>query len=647
MEDEKKQSEVRVGENDEIVEIIDKIKGVSGPNVTLIIPDDSVILQDVTNLKILQRKAEEMGKEISISKSETFVPDSFVAPLPPLPPLPIKPSAHMRGSGRSVDGARPMSDMVRRGETVDLRNLKRETVPVIEPVPEPEPEPEQPKEEIAVETPMVRKYYTDEIYTRVKAADEFAPEKEELPFAPRIEEEYPLGGIENKKTEDGVYWEKLAEKKMAERGEGVEKLEGVFDDRGRLDGGYDGKAFDFSYPELNAKPKKKKFSLLPTLSSRFFAIFIFICILTAGIALFFILPKADIAVALKEEKVAGDFTLVLDGKLAEVDVDAGKVPIKTDEIKSEKTQSFVATSKKRVTAKATGNIVIYNECSTGPQTLVSGTRFLSKDGKIFKIDSTANIAGFTKPEDEVVAGSEIVKVVAEEAGESYNIAATSFTIPKLQEQGSWKYSCLYARSEQPMAGGLDKEVLYVSQEDYDKAKATLLTAVKEENDAKVAGQTSDNAIFLSNKTEEDTVAETSSVAVGGVADSFNLTLSVKKSVLSIAKTDVEAVLVKKILALNTFVNAKPVDGSLEYKTGDLIDKDKQLSIDVNASQSFAFELDQNKVKQEISGMSKQELNDYFAKMSGIKSVAVNFWPFWVNRVPESADKINISVSSGV
>ncbi|MFA6897450.1 MAG: hypothetical protein WCQ96_04160 [Patescibacteria group bacterium] len=644
MEDEKKQATVYVAENDEIVEIIDKIKNVPEGNVTLVISPESVILQDMTNLKILQKKAESIGKEISISKAGILgsdsLPSSLVRTSSSLPDVSSKPQERVLRAQTVAHGAvgatRPMSDMVKKGETVDLRNFNREKIT------------EQPK--VADETAegyAREKYFSDEVLSaNEKKTDEPVFEETELPLMDETDRERdPLSGQAGEETEDEIYWEKLAEKKLAEKGG---KSESVFGDRGQFASEYDAKNFDFSYQDTKkTKFGKKKSSILPTISSRFFAIFILGCVLTAGLALFFILPKADIAVALKEEKVSGDLTLILDEKLTAIDADAGKIPVKVTEIKSEKTQSFATTSKKRVTEKATGNIVIYNECSTGPQTLVSGTRFQSKDGKIFKITAAANIAGFTKPEDDVVAGKETVKVVAEDAGESYNIAATSFTIPKLQEQGSWKYSCLYARSEQAMAGGLDKEVLFVSQADYDKAKETLLASVQKENDDKVSGQTGDGAIFLDNKTNTGTVEAKSSVAVDGVADSFDMTLSVKKSALSIEKKDVAEIAGKKIFALNTFVNAKPVDSSLDYKVGDLIDKDKQLSVNVSASQNFAFELDQEKVKKEIAGKNKQELNDYFAKMSGIKSVSVNFWPFWVNRVPESFDKIDIKVTSGV
>jgi hypothetical protein len=44
------------------------------------------------------------------------------------------------------------------------------------------------------------------------------------------------------------------------------------------------------------------------------------------------------------------------------------------------------------------------------------------------------------------------------------------------------------------------------------------------------------------------------------------------------------------------------------------------------------------------GKNKQELNDYFTAMNGIKSVSVNLWPFWVSKVPGSVNKINIKVT---
>ncbi len=658
MKDDKKQSAVYVGENDEIVEVIEKIKDISGDSVTLFIPDEAAILQDLTNLRILQKKAEQLGKEISISKSGIDDLSSGVK----APKRDIIARPKEKAARRGIDGMRPMSDMVKKSETVDLRNLKRGDKPEM-----PQAEPSEESSKLFPDGYMRERYFSEEALSHTETDEEDDGEKPEMPVRPEsVPEEkndegrsdmereiYPfVRKLEEKEEsepeqQNESYWRKLAEKKMTERGmdEEDEKFEGVFDERGRLDPD-DIKAFDFSYPENNAKSKgRKKSSVLPTISSRFFAVFILLGVLTAALVLYFILPKAEIAIALKEEKVSGDFNLALDASILAVDADAGKLPVKTIEIKSEKTQAFVTTSKKHVTEKAKGKIVIYNECSTGPQTLVAGTRFLSREGEVFKIEEAANVAGFTKPEDEIVPGEEIISVVAEEAGEAYNIAATSFTIPKLQELGSWKYSCLYARSEDAMTGGMDKEVAYVSQSDYDNAKSTLLAQVQEENDDKVASQSSDMEIFLSDASDTGTVEEKSSVEVGALGESFSLTLTVKKSVLSLAKADIEEVLKGKILALNTYENAQPVSGSLAYEAGDLIGKDGKLSIDVAASESFAFALDQGKVKGEIAGKSKDELNEYFGKMSGIKSVSVNFWPFWVTSVPEAGDKIYLSETS--
>lgn len=653
MEEEKKQATVYVGEDDGIVEVIDKIRNISGHNVTLVIPDQSAILQDVTNLKILQKQAEEMGKDISISKAGILADAVAEAGKKA-----VAGAGQLRKAAPRAVRGRSMSDMVRKSGTVDLRRMASASgeSPVLS-AEAAKPEMRMQKDE--AEASASKSDFFKEGYSRDKYFSE-----EALPGRKKTLNDFSLSEINpetvakletgeekpEKKEISEDYWGNLAEEKLSERGEAQEqqedtdKFEGIFDDRGRLDSEYDGKAFDFSYAAENKT--KKKHSILPTLSSRFFAFFILLCVATAGLALYFILPEAKIAVALKQEEVKGDFTFTLDEKLTAPDADADKLPVKGTEIKSEKTQTFTTTSKKRVTEKAAGEIVIYNECSTGPQTLVAGTRFLSKDGKVFKLDAAVSVAGFTKPEDEVVPGQEVVKVTAEEAGESSNIQPTTFTIPKLQEQGSWKYSCLYARSEKAMTGGMDKEVAYVSQDDYDKAKATLLEAVKKENEEKISGQTDENSIFLDDKADEGTVEDKSSVEVGGLGESFDLTVTLKKSVFSVAKADMQDVLGKKILKLNTYADAKPVEGSIEYTLGDFVEKDKQLSLDVSAVQKFSFELDQDKIKREIGGKDKQELNEYFGKMEGIRSVSVNFWPFWVTRVPENADKIDLTVDSG-
>jgi hypothetical protein len=636
---------IHIDEQDEIIDIIKKIKQVRRRTVTLIIPKGAIILQDVTNLKILQKKAEELGKDISISKAGTDE----------MRQAPVRNASRIinehppRFQEKAYADIKPetkrISDMVRRGETVDLRKInlnKNEKIDRAENIYAGVSEnhisvPEKPVENISEYKPEFhRKEATFDMPASI-------PKKENKREMDR--ENYFAKLSQDKKDNINLFEESLSSDIKRNSNENdarrIERTD-LFDNQSRLKpDNKEGEKFDFSYGY--DKKKKKKRTILPTISARFFAVFILICILTASLSLFFILPKASIAITLKKEDVKGDFNFILDKDTTEVDKDAGKIPAQTNDIVSEKTQSFTATGKKQLTTKAGGDLTILNECSTGEQLLVAGTRFLSKDtGKIFKIESNVVVPGFTKPEDSVVPGSLTVKVTADDAGETYNINATAFTIPKLQETGSWKYSCLYARSDKPMTGGSNKEVTIISQADLDKAKDTLAALAQADNTVK-SEQKNDELIYINDKNQTGTVTANSSAKVNDVADKFDMTVSIKKSVQTIKKSDLETLLNEKIVAVNNYSNAKAVDNSLVYQIGDTAEKDKQISISISATQSFIFELDQDKIKKEIAGKDKQDLNDYFTNLNGIKSVSVKFWPFWVNKVPNSFDKINITL----
>lgn len=596
---------ISIGEQDEIVEIIEKIKNVPARTVTLSIPKGAIILQDVTNLKILQKKVETLGKEISISRSgdlglsaaaETLAAASSAKKI--APEISGQRFSHLSSRIKRV------SDMVETNGTVDLRQM-RPGKPASAPKSAAAPEPIR---TLPIETSAKGK--EDDFLSKIGA--------EKKALVRSLPDDAPASAPEKPARDPKDLFAANP------------RLKGEKRDR-----------YDFS--DLSRK-KKKRSSVLPTISAKFFAFFILICVLTASAALFFILPKATIAVALKKETVKSDFTFQADPNAQEIDAEEGKLPAAKSEITSEKTQTFETKSKKKVTEKATGAITIYNECSTGEQVLVAGTRFLSKDtGKIFKIESGVTIPGFDKPEDETVPGSKTVKVVAEGVGESYNIAPTSFTIPKLQELSSWKYSCLYARSAAAMTGGLDKEVGYVAQADYDQAVATLTAAVKEANQKKLGEQKSDELIYINDLSDEGKVSAKSPAKVGDVADKFDLTVSIVKSVSSVTKADLETLLADKIKSSSQFENAEAVADSLLYEVGDIASADKKTTLSVSAQQDFAFHLDEEALKSDLGSKNRQQLNDYFAKIDGIKSVSIKLWPFWVDKVPNSQDKIFLTV----
>ncbi|OGG64928.1 hypothetical protein A3C18_02755 [Candidatus Kaiserbacteria bacterium RIFCSPHIGHO2_02_FULL_54_11b] len=103
----------------------------------------------------------------------------------------------------------------------------------------------------------------------------------------------------------------------------------------------------------------------------------------------------------------------------------------------------------RVETKASGSITVYNSYSTSVVRLVKNTRFEAPGGLIFRAASDIVIPG----KKGSVAGSVNITVVADQAGEKYNLGPVAkFTLPGLKSTAAM-YSGVYAKSSAAMTGG--------------------------------------------------------------------------------------------------------------------------------------------------------------------------------------------------
>ena len=121
------------------------------------------------------------------------------------------------------------------------------------------------------------------------------------------------------------------------------------------------------------------------------------------------------------------------------------------EISDSTNREVVAEGDEYVETKAVGKIVIYNTHSTSPQTLIEQTRFESPEGYIYRIQEEVSVPGQKVVDGKTVPGQLEVTVIADKAGEKYNISPTDFTIPGFK--GDSRFETFFARSQTEMTGG--------------------------------------------------------------------------------------------------------------------------------------------------------------------------------------------------
>jgi hypothetical protein len=310
------------------------------------------------------------------------------------------------------------------------------------------------------------------------------------------------------------------------------------------------------------------------------------------------------------------------------------------EFTAQATQTVTATGEENVVTKAGGTITIYNEYSEEEQRLVKNTRFATPDGKIFRIQEAVVVPGLTRDaKGNVVPGTRITQVVADEPGKEYNVGSTRFNIPGFE--GLPQYSAFYAQSTSSMAGGFNGVKKIISDADRNKAERELRETIKADLLSQANTQYTDESLVLTD--ESLTTYET----LDEVVDGEKVTLGMKGTTkgIQIKTSDLAYALAKQ--DLNSFVDTDVV----EIKNLDTLRMrvfasaaDTTLStvrIAVEGDAIFEWQLDETSFKKALAGKKKDTLASIIQTFSSITKAEGNVRPIWNQTFPTNPEKIKI------
>lgn len=309
-------------------------------------------------------------------------------------------------------------------------------------------------------------------------------------------------------------------------------------------------------------------------------------------------------------------------------------------LSGEKGQAAPASGETKVSRKAQGTIVVYNQ-NTQSQKLVKTTRFQTTDGKVYRVGTDIVVPGQKTVDGKSVPGSLEVVVVADQPGETYNIPLSDFTLPGLK--GDPKFSTVYARSKTSMTGGFIGTEKAVSPADGAKAKESLEVVLRAELLNQANAQVPADYILFPNLVSivyEDLPQsnQTNSGATINERGNFYGVMFKKKDLISF--------LAQKKAVADTGV---PIDisdlSSLDLSfivqpQGDLLNAE-QISFQVTGGVVAAFIVDEEALKQDLSGIKRNEEEVVLKKYPGIVSANAVLRPFWNNSFPTDASKIKI------
>jgi hypothetical protein len=349
--------------------------------------------------------------------------------------------------------------------------------------------------------------------------------------------------------------------------------------------------------------------------------------------------SASVAIHLKHVKASlnnQDFSASADA--------TNTIPYQIMTIAGEDMVKLTPTGEKRVTKKASGTIVVYNNFSTQNQTLVKNTRFETPDGKIYRIDKQISVPGMKKVGGKDVPGSLEVVVAADEAGSEYNIGLVDFTIPGFKN--SPRYSKFFGRSKTSMSGGASGMVKTISDADVETARAALTKTLKEKMLTDAKTQKPQGTVLYTDAmffTFTDTIND----AVQSTEKDVPFTLKVKLDAVLFDEAELSRQIVKTAgdVSVDDKIKIDNIEGlAFAWKTprSSAPEKTESLDFQLSGSANAVWEVDVNAFKNKLAGTKDSEYNSISVQFPGIeKTSQKDISPMWVHTFPKDVKKISV------
>jgi hypothetical protein len=386
-----------------------------------------------------------------------------------------------------------------------------------------------------------------------------------------------------------------------------------------------------SFSALTVSPLKKIFITLLLVA-------VLVFVLTAT----FIFPKADITIKPARERAQLSIDVAFDTNAKAVDFEENTVPSQIFKMTKAVSQEFTATKEEDISKKATGIITIYNAYSSQVQALVKTTRFEAPDGKIFRLVNTVTVPAAKIEGGSIIASSIDAEVIADVAGEGYNISPSDFTIPGFK--GTDKYKGFYGKSKLAMKGGLIKKGIVVGQEDISNAETLLKEKLLADAKEELKKQMGEEFILIDESLAADITENVSQPSVGEPADKFTLTLKALAQGFAYKKKDLGDLIEEKIaLKVSDKRLTLPDTRTEAFASNEMNFAGGKSSFTLAVEEDVSWKIDEIRLKEVLSGKNESEAKQAVALFPEIDSAEFSLWPFWITRIPKDIRKIQIGV----
>ncbi len=586
---------------DGIAEVIDRMLAEPDARIVIVVPRSSAIVRSMSNFRLLKREADAAGKDVAVeSVDETVLAFAKENAIPASHPL-------WRGvRAENDDMDKGMSDIVPKSRSVVPEILKKKRRG-------------QEAEFENEEEGMTEDSDEGEEEREEEETNERKPSKGRRPVMAIREEE--------EKEEESMEEEEEA---MFSAPKGRNSFGSGNGSRGRRPFGDDDDNDDDNGPRKGIGGK--------VWSTIIVVILLFLGGAYVAGAYF---DRANISITFKKTPWTWQGNLTVDKSVPSDDLANGVVAGQVFTSDKNVTDTFKASGQQNVSLKAKGTITIYNDYSTKPQDLIATTRFLTPDGKIFRITNNVTVPGATKTASGALTPSSITApIVADQAGPAYDIGPVAkLTIPgfqgKPQESGFW--GAITAST----TGGFTGMRAVPTAGDVAAAQASTTADLQASLQGGFSGSYPNNFKILDGATQISMgklMVNTTTDAQGN----FTVFATATLSAIGFDETALKTALLGA--AQGTEQSSTFADISLTYGAVSANFPKGQVSFSLSAQGDLEPAFSTVTFEQQILGKDTAVARTAIAGLPQLSNAEISVWPVWLSTVPSDPSRVHITVN---
>lgn len=316
-------------------------------------------------------------------------------------------------------------------------------------------------------------------------------------------------------------------------------------------------------------------------------------------------------------------------------------------LQDEATLSVATTGKENVQEKARGQIIVYNNYSSQSQSLVATTRFQTADGLIFRTPTAITIPGTSKDEKgQIIPGQLEITVVADKAGDNYNIGLSDFSIPGFK--GTPKASKIYAKSKTAMTGGFIGERGKISEVDKAKAETELKKILTTKIVQKLKPQIPEGYLLFDDGVVTNFTQ--SIVPTPEASDKATFKMSVNATGVLFNKEELSKYLAAQQVPDYqdepvSITNWQELKFALQNKDNLNVSGLDKISFKLEGNGHLVWSFDEKTLKNKLRLATSKNYKDVFDKnFPTIQMATVVFSPPWIRTVPSDEAKIKVETN---